>query len=95
MPLTEAEFTALVLSLKVALVAILGALPLAIACAELLARRQFPGKALIDGLVHLPLVLPPVAIQRQVSILAESVCDTCLSSWDYFSLVPFSRLLPQ
>jgi molybdate transport system permease protein len=38
------------------------ALPLAIACAWVLARREFPGKTLFDGLVHLPLVLPPVVV---------------------------------
>src|SRR3954470_12934549 len=38
----------------------LGSLPLAFALAWLLARGRFPGKVLIDGLVHLPLVVPPV-----------------------------------
>jgi molybdate transport system permease protein len=41
---------------------VLGALPFAFTCALLLARRVFPGKVLLDGLVHLPLVLPPVAL---------------------------------
>ena len=40
--------------------AVAASLPLAVAVAALLARRRFPGKALVDGLVHLPLVLPPV-----------------------------------
>jgi len=48
------------LSLKVGLVATLVTLPLAFALAYLLARARFPGKILIDGLVHLPLVVPPV-----------------------------------
>jgi molybdate transport system permease protein len=48
------------LSLKVSLVAILGALPPAFALAWVLARLRFPGKILLDALVHLPLVVPPV-----------------------------------
>lgn len=58
--LQQAEIDALLLSLKVALAASLGSLPLALAVAWLLARREFPGKLLLDALVHLPLVLPPV-----------------------------------
>ena len=60
--LTEAELEALGLSLRVALVAVLAVLPFAFLCALLLARCQFRGKALVDGLIHLPLVLPPVAL---------------------------------
>lgn len=48
------------LSLKVSLVAVGASLPLAFALAWLLGRGRFPGKVLLDGLVHLPLVLPPV-----------------------------------
>ncbi len=63
MPLfTPAELTAIALSLKVALVAALASLPFAIALGWLLARRRFPGKLLVDALVHLPLVLPPVVV---------------------------------
>ncbi|MEQ9642388.1 MAG: molybdate ABC transporter permease subunit [Alphaproteobacteria bacterium] len=60
--LSEAEIDALLLSLRVAGVAVLFALPFAIPVALLLARARFPGKILIDGLVHLPLVLPPVVM---------------------------------
>ena len=56
------ELVAIGLSLKVATAAALGSLPLGIAIAWLLARRRFPGKALLDALVHLPLVLPPVVV---------------------------------
>jgi molybdate transport system permease protein len=56
------ELDALALSLRVALVAVAFSLPPAIAVAWALARRDFPGKALFDGLVHLPLVLPPVVV---------------------------------
>jgi len=58
--LDAAALTALMLSLKVSLVAVVFSLPPAIALAWLLARRQFPGHALLSALVHLPLVLPPV-----------------------------------
>src|SRR5258707_6442470 len=58
--LSPDEWIAIRLSLKIALVATLVALPLGIAVAWLLARKEFWGKALLDGLVHLPLVLPPV-----------------------------------
>ena len=57
---SEAETVAILLSLKVALVAILASLPFAIAVAWLLARREFYGKSLLNILVHLPLVMPPV-----------------------------------
>lgn len=61
-PFTPEELTAIGLSLKVAAVAALASLPLGIAVGWLLARRQFPGKSLLDALVHLPLVLPPVVV---------------------------------
>jgi molybdate transport system permease protein len=57
---TGEELTAIALSLRVALLAVLGALPFAIAVAYVLARWQFRGKLLFDGLIHLPLLLPPV-----------------------------------
>jgi molybdate transport system permease protein len=60
--LTAAELDALRLSLQVALVAVIGSLPFAVAVAWLLARRDFAGKTLVDAVVHLPLVLPPVVI---------------------------------
>lgn len=59
---SHAEFEAITLSLKVALVAALASLPAGIAVAWVLARKRFPGKALLDALVHLPLVLPPVVV---------------------------------
>lgn len=58
--LTPEEWTAVALSLRVATVATLASLVPGLAVAWLLARRQFPGRALLDGLVHLPLILPPV-----------------------------------
>ncbi len=58
--LTPDEWTAIQLSLRIAVVATIVALPFGIAVAWLLARKNFWGKSLVDGLVHLPLVLPPV-----------------------------------
>jgi molybdate transport system permease protein len=58
--LTPEEWTAIRLSLRVATVATLASLPVGIAVALLLARGRFPGRTLLDGVVHLPLVLPPV-----------------------------------
>ena len=58
--LTPDEWTAVALSLRVASVAMLASLIPGLAVAWLLARRDFPGRALLDGLVHLPLILPPV-----------------------------------
>jgi molybdate transport system permease protein len=60
--LSPSELQALELSLKVAFWAMLGSLPAALALAWLLARREFPGKMLLDAAVHLPLVLPPVVV---------------------------------
>ncbi|HXZ50733.1 MAG TPA: molybdate ABC transporter permease subunit [Burkholderiales bacterium] len=62
MPLTPTELEILGLSFKVALASALASLPLALGLAFVLARLEFPGKMLLDGLVHLPLVLPPVVI---------------------------------
>ena len=56
------ELTAIGLSLRVASVAALASLPFGIAMGWLLARKRFPGKSLLDALIHLPLVMPPVVI---------------------------------
>ena len=58
--LSPVEFQALTLSLWVAMVSVLVSLPFATAVAYILARRQFWGHGLLNALVHLPLVLPPV-----------------------------------
>ena len=59
---TPAEITAVGLSIRVAAVAALASLPFGVAVGWLLARKRFPGKALLDAAVHLPLVLPPVVV---------------------------------
>ncbi|MBN8985944.1 MAG: molybdate ABC transporter permease subunit [Rhizobiales bacterium] len=58
--ISPAEWTAVLLSLKVGLVATLVATPFGIAIAWLLARYHFWGKSLVDAVIYLPLVLPPV-----------------------------------
>lgn len=60
--LSAEEWGIVQLSLKISSAAVLLTLPPAFALAYLLGRFRFPGKALLDGLVHLPLVLPPVVI---------------------------------
>jgi molybdate transport system permease protein len=56
------EWEAIRLSLRVSLWAVAASLPLAVAVAMVLARVRFPGKSLVDAVVHLPLVLPPVVV---------------------------------
>ena len=58
--ISETGWTAISLTLRIAVVATLVATPLGIAIAWLLSRRNFPGKIVVEALVHLPLVLPPV-----------------------------------
>ncbi|MGA8959221.1 MAG: molybdate ABC transporter permease subunit, partial [Pseudolabrys sp.] len=58
--LSPQDWTAVQLSLRVAAVSTVVALPFGIAIATLLARKEFWGKALLDAMVLLPLVLPPV-----------------------------------
>jgi molybdate transport system permease protein len=58
--LTPDEWTAVRLSLRIAVWATVVSLPFGVAVAYVLARKNFWGKALLDGIVHLPLVLPPV-----------------------------------
>ncbi|MBM3612712.1 MAG: molybdate ABC transporter permease subunit [Alphaproteobacteria bacterium] len=58
--LTHEEWQALALSLRVATVATLASLPIGIFVAYALARWRFPGRQILNGLVHLPLILPPV-----------------------------------
>jgi molybdate transport system permease protein len=60
--LTPLEIEALGLSVKVALTSVVCSLPFGLAAAWLLARRSFPGKSLVDGIIHLPLVVPPVVV---------------------------------
>ena len=67
--LTPLEQEALALSLRVALVSVVFSLPLGLLAAWLLARCRFPGQTLFNGLVHLPLVLPPVVVGYLLLVL--------------------------
>jgi len=67
--LTAAELEILGLSLKVALWGLAVSLPVAVAVAFVLARKDFPGKTLFDAVVHLPLVLPPVVVGYALLVL--------------------------
>lgn len=58
--LTPEEWSVVALSLRVSVVAVVLTMPLAYGLAWLLSRRRFPGRIVLDALVHLPLVLPPV-----------------------------------
>ncbi|OWO84464.1 molybdate ABC transporter permease [Photorhabdus luminescens] len=60
--LSEYEWQAIILSLKVSGMAVLLSLPFGILMAWILARFRFPGKSLFDSIIHLPLVLPPVVV---------------------------------
>jgi len=62
MLLSPDEWEILRLSLKVSAVAVCLCLPIAFGLAWILARGRFPGKILLDALVHLPLVVPPVVV---------------------------------
>lgn len=66
---TPLELEALRLSLRVGLWSVAASLPLGLAIAFLLARGRFPGKIVLDGVVHLPLVLPPVAVGFALLVL--------------------------
>jgi molybdate transport system permease protein len=61
-PVSSAELEALRLSLEVATRSVAFSLPLAVLVAWILTRGRFPGRTLFDAFVHLPLVLPPVAV---------------------------------
>lgn len=68
-PLTPFEAEALWLSLRVAAASLFGVVPVALALALVLARARFPGKWLVEALVNLPLVLPPVVTGLALLIL--------------------------
>lgn len=67
--ITPEEMVAIKLSLRVATVAVVASLPIAIAAAYVLSRGEFRGKVLLDGLIHMPLVLPPVVTGYVLLIL--------------------------
>ncbi|WP_271079545.1 molybdate ABC transporter permease subunit [Aurantiacibacter sp. MUD61] len=103
--MSSAEWAIVLLSLRVSLVAVLVSLPLAYAIAWVLARRRFPGVIVLDALVHLPLVLPPVvtgwilliAFGRSGAIgawLYETFGVTLVFSWTGAALAAAVMALP-
>ena len=87
MILTDPEWQAVLLSLKVSSLAVLFSLPFGIFFAWLLVRCTFPGKALLDSVLHLPLVLPPVVIGYLllVSMAKKGIIGRYLWQWFEFS----------
>ncbi len=84
--LTPLEIEALTLSARVAFWAVLVSLPFGIAVAWLLARTRFPGKALVDALVHVPLVVPPVVIGYLLLVLLGRRGAIGAWLWDSFGV---------
>ena len=84
--LSPEETTALILSLKVSLWATLASLPLGILAAYALARWRFPGHGLLNGLVHLPLILPPVVTGYLLLLAFGRQGWIGAPLWDWFGL---------
>lgn len=78
--------TALALSLKVSLVAVLLSLPLGMVVAYALARWRFPGHGLLNGLVHLPLILPPVVTGYLLLLTFGRQGWVGSALWDWFGV---------
>lgn len=87
MLLSDYEWQAVELSLKVSVVAVVCSLPLGILVAWILVRCRFPGKSLLDSVIHLPLVLPPVVIGYLllVAMGRRGVIGSWLYDWFGFS----------
>lgn len=87
MGLSADELGIILLSLKVALVSVAFSLPVAVGIAYILARFDFPGKMLLDAIVHLPLVLPPVVVGFALLVLFGR--HGLIGAWldDWFGIV--------
>jgi molybdate transport system permease protein len=85
--LSPQDWIAVQLSLRIALVSTIVALPFGIAIATLLARKSFWGKSLVDALVHLPLVLPPVVTGYLLLITFGRKAPVGAFLADYFGIV--------
>lgn len=87
MILSDAEWQAVALSLRISLIAVTGSLPFGILFAWLLARCRFPGKSILDSVIHLPLVLPPVVVGYLLLLAMgrRGVVGTWLYDWFGFS----------
>jgi molybdate transport system permease protein len=85
--LSSDEITIIKLSLRVAFWSVVASLPLAVLIAHLLARRRFPGKSLLDAVVHLPLVLPPVVVGYFLLLLLGTQAPIGRLLEDWFGIV--------
>jgi molybdate transport system permease protein len=85
--LTPQDWTAILLSLRIATVATVLSLPFGIAIAMLLARTNFWGKSLLDALVHVPLVLPPVVTGYLLLIILGRKAPVGAFLADHFGIV--------
>ncbi|VVG71752.1 Molybdenum transport system permease protein ModB [Pandoraea apista] len=87
MSLSPEEWGIVELSLRIGLWGTLCSLPFAYAAAWLLARRHFPGKTLLDAVLHLPLVLPPVVVGFALLVLfgAQGAIGKLLREWFNFT----------
>lgn len=105
MELSSEEWEAIALSLKVSGVAVAACLPVSFALAWVLARERFPGRILLDAVVHLPLVLPPVVTGWLLLIafgnngpagrwLAETLGFTFMFRWTGAALAAAIMALP-
>ena len=86
MALSSLEMEALRLSLQVALWAIGVSLPLGIAMAWVLVRKTFPGRILLDGIVHLPLIVPPVVVGYLLLVIMGRRGLVGAWLWDTFQI---------
>ncbi|KAB7897877.1 molybdate ABC transporter permease subunit [Rouxiella sp. S1S-2] len=88
MILSEYEWQAVVLSIKIASLAVVISLPLGILMAWILVRCRFPGKSLLDSVIHLPLVLPPVVIGYLLLVVMgrRGIIGEWLYDWFGFSV---------
>ncbi len=94
-PLSPAECQTLILSVKVGLLSCLGSLPFALVVGWFLARHRFPGKALLDGVVNLPLVMPPVTTGYLLLVVLgrRGLLGRHLDAW-FGVTIPFSLAAP-
>jgi len=81
--MSDTELGIIALSLKVAFFSVALSLPVAILVAHVLARFDFPGKTLLDAVIHLPLVLPPVVVGFALLLLfgKHGPIGTWLNEW--------------
>jgi molybdate transport system permease protein len=85
--LSPDDWTAVALTIRIAVVATLCALPFGLGIGWLLARRNFWGKSVLDGLVHLPLVLPPVVTGYLLLISFGRRAPVGAFLYDHFGIV--------